>query len=84
MLAWPLRLAVGTVEEGCCRRCRALERPIVADIDPGPAGLGASVARCQHRHWSIVTVNLLRREDVPPDRFDQWLQEPGRLADPVG
>lgn len=45
MLAWPFRLAVGAVEEGCSRRCRALERTIVADIDPGPAGLGASVAR---------------------------------------
>src|SRR5206468_9563978 len=58
--------AIGTVKVSCRRWLLAADWPIVAHINPKPAGLGATEARRQHRHRCVIAMDLLGREHVPP------------------
>ena len=78
-----LAAAVGTVEVGGSRRCRAAERPIVAHIDPQAPGLGPAQSRRQHRNRRVVAVDLLGGKDMMPDRRHDRIQQPGRLSNPI-
>jgi hypothetical protein len=74
---------IGTVEVGGRRLRRAAEWPIVAHVDPKPAGLGPAETWRKHRHGRVVAVDLLGREHVPPDPVDDRLQQPCCLANPA-
>ena len=59
------RVIAGTVPrvaEQSRRRVRAAERPVVADIDPRPAG--GALAPGQHRHGGVVAVQAVRRQNM--------------------
>ena len=79
-----LALAVGRVEEQRCRRPRAGERPLVADVGPQPPGLGLAGTRRQDRHRRVVDVQRLRTHHLGSKRVDQRLERRGRRADPAG
>src|SRR5512147_2050244 len=71
--------AVGRVEEHRRRRARIAARPVVADVDPQPAGLGTAAAGIEHRHRGVVSVHLRAFEDVRGEPFGQvpsrkWLE----------
>ena len=55
----PLGFAIGTVEIDRSRRIGSIPGPIVAGIDPEPAGLGAAAAGIEHRDRSVVGEQLL-------------------------
>jgi len=50
-----LAFTIGRVEEQSCRRPRASEWPLIANVGPQPAGLGPAGARRQHRHWNLLS-----------------------------
>jgi hypothetical protein len=77
-----LALAVGRVAEQRRRRALAREGPLVADIDPQPAGLGLAGTRRQHRR--VVDMQAVRRRHFGGERIDQRRQGRGRSADPAG
>ena len=51
-----LALAVRTVAVEHRRRRRSGARPVVAQVDPQPAGLGAAATRVEHRDRRVVGV----------------------------
>ena len=71
MPARMLALAVRRVGEPDRRRGGIVRRAIVADIRPEPAGLGLAVARSQHRHRSIVGMQLRGGHYMPTHFIDQ-------------
>ena len=70
-----LGLAIGTVEIDRCRRIGSVPGPVIAGIDPQPAGLGAAAAGIEHRDRRVVGEQRLRGEDV--------LGEPAPAAAPA-
>ena len=54
--------AIARVEVGRRRRVGAGERPIVAHIDPKPAGPG--LACRQHRHGGVIGMETRRRKTI--------------------
>ena len=79
-----LAATVGAVEVGSGGSRLARERAVVAHVDPQAPGLGSSKSRRQHRHGGVVAVDLLGGEDVLADRRRDRIEQPGRLANPVG
>ena len=79
-----LALAVGRVAEQRRRRSRAGERPLVADIDPEPPGLGLAGARRQHWHRRVVDMQRVGADDLGSERVDQRRQHRRRRPDPAG
>ena len=82
MPARVLAVAVARVEEHRRRRCRAGERPVVADIGPQPPGDGLAFG--QHRHGRVVAVQALGGQHMAADQLDQRRQAGGAGADPIG
>jgi hypothetical protein len=80
---WMLAAAVGAVEVDSCRSRLTRERAVIAHVDPQAPRLGPSEPRRQHRNGGVVAVDLLGREDMPPDCRRHRVEQPGRLADPV-
>ena len=75
MLPRMLALAVAGVIEHRRRRGRSPEGPVIADIDPTSANV--SLARGQHRHGRVVTMQALGRQNVS---FEQPAQRRQRRA----
>jgi hypothetical protein len=65
-----LGTAVGAVEVGVSWRGSSAKRPIIADINPEPTGLGSAEPRRQHRDRGVVTMNLVRQKYMGADRCD--------------
>jgi hypothetical protein len=66
------------------RRWRVVARgAIVANIGPQPTCFGFSRTRSQYREGRIVGVQLFGRHHMPAHRFNQWLQQRTRSADPL-
>jgi hypothetical protein len=61
---WALGPAIGAVEIDRGRWIGSAPGPVVAGIDPEPAGLGATPARIEHRDRGVIGEQLLRAEDV--------------------
>src|SRR5207302_7539095 len=59
-----LAFAVRRVEKQRGRRPRPGKRPLVANIGPQPAGLGLAGAGREDRHWGIIDMKRLARQDV--------------------
>lgn len=57
--------------------------PLIAGIDPEPAGLGAAAAGIEHRDWGVIGEQRLRGEDMLGEPCLQRLQLPAGAADPV-
>ena len=55
---------IGTVEIDGRRRIGSVPGPVIAGVDPEPAGLGAAPAGIEHRDRRIVSEQLLRGEDM--------------------
>lgn len=64
------------------RRCCSPKGSVVADIDPGPAGVGLALR--QDRHRRVVAVKPLRREHMPLDQCVQRTQRRRARPDLVG
>ena len=64
------------------RRVRAGERHVVANVDPGPPGIGLALG--QHRHGRIVAVQTLRSHHVGLDKLVQRLRCYGARTHLVG
>ena len=75
---------IGTVEIDGRRRIRSTPRPIVAGINPDPAGFGTTATGVEHRDRGIVGEQLLRGKDVLGEPCLQRLQPPDGAANPVG
>ena len=67
---------IARVMEDCGGRPGAAERLVVADVDPGPSGVG--LAFRQHRHGRVVAVQALARRDMG---LDEALEGIERHAD---
>ncbi len=80
----PFALAVRRKEEDRRRRAGITRRPVVADIDPQPPGLGAATAGIEYRHRRVVGMDLGRGKDVGGQPLAQRLQQPSHPSDPVG
>ena len=78
-----LAAAVGAVEVDRRRSRLARERVVIAHVDPQAPRLGPAKPRRQHRNGGVVAVDLLGREDMPPDCRRHRVEQPGRLTDPV-
>ena len=76
--------AIGAVEIDRRRRIGPVPGPVIAGIDPEPAGLGAASAGIEHRDRGVVGEQLLRGEDMLGEPCLQRLQPPASSADPVG
>jgi len=59
-----LCLAIRTVEVNSCRRIGSAPGPVIAGVDPEPAGLGAAAPGIEHRDRRIVGEQLVRGEDL--------------------
>jgi hypothetical protein len=81
---WALGPAIGAVEIDRGRWIGSAPGPVVAGIDPEPAGLGATPARIEHRDRGVIGEQLLRAEDVFGEPLLQRRQPPADTADPVG
>ena len=79
-----LGLAVGAVEIDRRRRIGSVPGPVIAGVDPEPAGLGAAAAGIEHRDRRVVGEQRLRGEDVLGEPRLQRLQPPAGAANPVG
>ena len=75
-------VAIARVEEGRSRRPRAGEGPIIAHIDPHPAGDRLGFGQDGNRR--VVAVQALGGEDVPADQLDERGEAAGAGADPIG
>ena len=75
---------IGTVEIDGRRRIESTPRPIVAGINPEPAGFGTTATGVEHRDRGIVGEQLLRGKDVLGEPCLQRLQPPDGAANPVG
>src|SRR5262245_32898034 len=60
---WSLGAAIRTVEIDRRRWVRSVPGPVVASVDPEPAGLGAAAAGIEHRNRGVVGEQLLRGKD---------------------
>src|SRR5262245_30882808 len=78
-----LGLAIGTVEIDRGRWIGAVPGPVVASVDPEPAGLGAAAAGIEHRNRGVVGEQLLRGKDVLGESGLKRLEPPAGAADPV-
>jgi hypothetical protein len=76
-----LAAAVSRVVEQRRRRCRAGERPVVADVGPKPAGDGLALG--QDRHRGVVPMDARTGQDVRPDQRDQGRQGSRAGANPT-
>ncbi len=83
MRSGTLGLAIGTVEIDRRRRIGSIPGPVIAGVDPEPAGLGAAAAGIEHRDRRVVGEQLLRGEDVLGEPRLQRLQPPAGAANPV-
>ena len=81
---WALGFAIRAVKLDRSRRIGPVPGPVVAGVDPEPAGLGAAPAGIQHRDRGVVGEQLLRCEDVPGEPLLQRLEPPAGAANPVG
>ena len=79
MPARMLTAAVARVAEQRRRRVRAGKRPVIANIDPHPAGDGLALG--EHRNRGVVTMQTRSGEHVAADQLDQRRKSPtaGRL-----
>ena len=84
MSSRPLGPAIRTVEIDRRRRIGSAPGPVIAGVDPEPAGLGAAAAGIEHRDRRVVGEQRLRGEDVLGEPGLQRLQPPDGSADPVG
>jgi len=80
----PDRPAVGLVDVEGCRRIGARPAPLVAGVDPQPAGLGAPAPGIEHRQRRVVGEQLIGREDRLPQSVVQRFEPPAGTADPAG
>ena len=78
-----LGLAIGAVEVDGRRRIGPAPGPVVARVDPQPAGLGAAAAGIEHRDRRVVGEDLARCEHMRGQARLQRLQPPAGAADPV-
>src|SRR5262245_15093098 len=79
-----LPLAVRGVMVDHGRRRRSAVRTLVAQVRPEATGFGLTVARCKHFDGVVVGVDYGPRHNVLFDLLGQRLQQPCRLAHPVG
>jgi hypothetical protein len=79
-----LGAAIGTVEIDGRRRIGSVPGPVIAGVDPEPAGLGAAAARIEHGDRRVVSEQRLRGEDVFGEPCMQRLQPPDGPANPIG
>src|SRR5262249_18795659 len=84
MRRWSCALAIGREYKDCSRRCRAAPRPLVTCVHPKPSGLGAAATRIKHRHWRVVSKQMIRRKDVGAESFVQCVKPPACTTDPSG
>ena len=82
MLDRMIARAVPRVAEQGRRRVRTAERPVVADIDPGPPGRG--LAPGQYRHGGVVAVQAFGCQHMGRNQVVQGLQSYGAGAHLVG
>jgi hypothetical protein len=82
MPGWMITPAIARIVEHRRRRIGSAERPIVAHVDPASPGDG--LARRQHRHGRVVTVQSFGREDVPLHAPQQWFQHGNACPHLVG
>jgi hypothetical protein len=54
MRNWSLGPTIRTVEIDGCGRIRSAPGPVVASLDPEPAGLGAAATGIEHRNRGVV------------------------------
>ena len=74
--------AITGVIEHCCRRRRATERAVIADICPYPAGLG--LAPRQNRHRGVIAMQALSRQHMGFDQAIERLQHADVGPDLIG
>src|SRR5262249_31590849 len=79
-----LAFAVGRVLVEYRRRRRPSMRSLIAQVHPEAAGLGLALTRSEHWKRGVVGVDHASRHHVLAHLFGQRLQQPGRLAHPVG
>ena len=75
LLKVPLRmlaLTVWRVDEPNGRRSRVCGRATIANLGPQPAGLGPAQSWREHRHGSVVRVQLASGEYVLAHGINQW------------
>jgi hypothetical protein len=77
-----LTAAIARVVEQRRRGRRPAERPVIAGINPDPAGVGLAFG--QNRHGRVIAVQTLGRHDVGLHQRQQGLQHGGAGADLVG
>ena len=78
-----LAFTIGRVEEQSCRRPRASEWPLIANVGPQPAGLGLAGAWREHRHRGIVDMQSVAGQHVGRQGVDQRLQRRRCGSDPA-
>src|SRR6185437_4137353 len=78
-----LALAIGRVPEEHRRRLRASCGAVVPDIRPQSSLLSRAATRTQHRHRSVIAMELVSREHISAHRADERLEQGTRLANPV-
>ncbi|KVM94381.1 hypothetical protein WT07_28165 [Burkholderia stagnalis] len=76
-------LAVRRIGKLDGRRSGIAGRPIVAHIYPQASGFGLAVPWREHRHGSIVGMELRRRYDVATQCVDEWLQQRCTVTNPL-
>ena len=78
-----LCLAIRTVEVDGGRRFGPGPGPVIASVDPQPAGLGAAAAGIEYGDRRVVGKQLGRSKHMGCQAGLQGLQPPTRAADPV-
>ena len=78
-----LAFAVLRVTEQRRRRPPTGERPLIANIDPQPPGLGLAGARRQHWHRRVVDMQGVGGDDIGDERVDERLEGRRRRPDPA-
>jgi len=84
MTSGPFGTAIGAVEIDGRRWNGPVPGPVIAGVDPQPAGLSAAAAGIEHWDRRVVSEQRLRSEDMFGETCLQRLKPPDRSANPVG
>jgi len=82
VLDWMIAGPIPRVAEQRCRRVQTAERPVVADIDPGPAFVGLAFGK--HRHRRVVAMQAFGRQHMGRNEVVQRAQRHRAGAHLVG
>ena len=72
MPAWMLALAIRRVSEPHSCRYIGSGRAVITHVGPQASGLRLATTRCKHRNRSVVGMDLVRGQNVPAQRVDEW------------